>query len=56
MNIEKVGQISVNVHDLQRAVVFYRDTLELPLIWQGPNMAFFACGDLRLYLSVPERP
>lgn len=56
LNIEKVGQISVNVHDLQRAVVFYRDTLELPLIWQGPNMAFFACGDLRLYLSVPERP
>jgi predicted enzyme related to lactoylglutathione lyase len=56
LNIEKVGQVGVRVHDLPRAVAFYRDTLKLPLIWQGPNMAFFACDDVRLYLSVPEHP
>lgn len=36
--IRSVGQISITVHDLSRAVGFYRDVLELPIVeneWDG---------------------
>lgn len=53
--IERIGQISINVHDVQRAVGFYRDTLGLQLLFQAPpKMAFFDCGGVRLMLSLPE--
>jgi len=53
----KIGQISVNVHDLQKAVEFYRDKLELRLLFQvPPKLAFFDCGGVRLMLSLPEKP
>ena len=53
--IERIGQIAVPVHDLDRAVAFYRDVLGLPLLFQAPpGLAFFACGGVRLMLSVPE--
>jgi catechol 2,3-dioxygenase-like lactoylglutathione lyase family enzyme len=53
VGIEKVGQISVNVKELPRAVAFYRDALELPLVLDTPGMAFLDCGGTRLMLSVP---
>jgi predicted enzyme related to lactoylglutathione lyase len=39
-------------------VAFYRDVLGIPLLFQVPEMpmAFFASGDVRLYLGVPESP
>jgi catechol 2,3-dioxygenase-like lactoylglutathione lyase family enzyme len=39
-------------------VAFYRDVLGIPLLFQVPGqpMAFFASGDVRLYLGVPEDP
>lgn len=50
-----IGQIAVNVHDLERAVAFYRDVLGMKLLFQAPpNLAFFSCGDVRLMLDVPE--
>jgi len=53
----RIGQASINVHDLDRALAFYRDTLGLRFLFQaGPKMAFFDCGGLRLMLAVPERP
>lgn len=56
-HIFQIGQISVNVHDLDRAVAFYRDTLGLSLLFQAPpKMAFFDCGGVRLMLSLPEIP
>lgn len=53
VGIEALGQVSVNVKQLARAVAFYRDALELPLVLDSPGMAFFQCGATRLMLSVP---
>jgi len=52
--IAGVGQIAITVHDLVRAVAFYRDTLGLRLLFEVPNMAFFDCGGIRLMLGVPS--
>lgn len=54
--LAKIGQISVNAHDLERAVAFYRDTLEMKHLFTVPKMAFFDCGGIRLMLGVPEKP
>ncbi|HEV8375268.1 MAG TPA: VOC family protein [Candidatus Polarisedimenticolia bacterium] len=55
--IERIGQISINVHDVATAVRFYRDTLQLRLLFEvPPKMAFFDCGGVRLMLSLPEKP
>jgi len=52
-----VGQASINVHDVEKAVAFYRDALGLRFLFQaGPKMAFFDCGGLRLMLAVAEKP
>src|SRR5262245_20079219 len=55
--LSSIGQIAVNVHDLPRAVAFYRDALGMrPLFEVPPTMAFFDCSGVRLMLSLPERP
>lgn len=54
-SITSIGQIAVNVHDMDRAVAFYRDVVGLPFLFQaGANLGFFACGDVRLMLDIPE--
>lgn len=54
--ISRVGQIAIRVHDLDRAVAFYRDVLGLRFLFQAPpGLAFFECGGVRLMLSRPER-
>ena len=52
----RIGQIHVNVHDVARAIAFYRDTLGLKFLFEIPGAAFFECGGVRLYLSLPDRP
>ncbi len=52
--LARIGQINVPVHDLQRAIAFYRDSLGLKLLFEVPNMAFFDCSGIRLLLNVPE--
>jgi catechol 2,3-dioxygenase-like lactoylglutathione lyase family enzyme len=54
--IEGIGQIHITVRDIDRAVVFYGDTLGLPLLFEvpGQDMAFFDCGGVRLYLGRAE--
>jgi predicted enzyme related to lactoylglutathione lyase len=54
--LAKIGQISVNAHDLERAVAFYRDTLGMKHLFTVPKMAFFDCGGIRLMLGLPEKP
>ncbi len=54
--LSQIGQIAINVHDLERAVGFYRDKLGLKHLFSVPKMAFFDCGGIRLMLSAPERP
>jgi predicted enzyme related to lactoylglutathione lyase len=54
--LAKIGQISVNAHDLERAVAFYRDTLGMKHLFTIPRMAFFDCGGIRLLVGLPETP
>lgn len=52
--LSQLGQIALSVEDLDRAVTFYRDTLEIPFLFQFPGLAFFDCAGIRLMLSRPE--
>ena len=54
--LRSIGQIHISVNDIDRAVSFYRDTLGLQLLFQVPGqpMAFFQCGEVRLYIGIPE--
>ena len=52
-----IGQIAVNVHDIERAVAFYRDKLGMKLLFKAPpELAFFDCDGIRLMLSPPAKP
>lgn len=52
--IQQIKQIYIPVKELDRAVQFYRDTLEVPFLFQAGLLAFFDCGGVRLMLSPPE--
>ena len=54
--ITSIGQIAINVQDLQRAVGFYRDKLGLRFLYEFPGLAFFDCGGVRLMMSRAEKP
>jgi methylmalonyl-CoA/ethylmalonyl-CoA epimerase len=56
IGITRLGQIAIPVHDIERATAFYRDKLELPLLFTAGKLAFFNCGGVRLMLDVPEKP
>ncbi|MCX6045594.1 MAG: VOC family protein, partial [Chloroflexi bacterium] len=51
IGISQIGQIAINVQDLERAIAFYRDILALPFLFNAPGLAFFQCGEVRLLLS-----
>ena len=52
----EIGQIAINVRDLQRAVAFYRDTLGMRFLFEAPGgLAFFDAGGVRLMLGVAEK-
>ncbi len=53
--LSHIGQIAINVHDLKRATVFYRDMLGMKFLFEVPNLAFFDCGGVRLWAS-PRSP
>jgi methylmalonyl-CoA/ethylmalonyl-CoA epimerase len=45
----------MTARDLDRAIVFYRDTLGLRFLFRAPpRLAFFDCDGVRLLLDVPE--
>ena len=52
--IDRIGQIAIRVHDLDRAITFYRDVLGLEFLFRVPNLGFFDCGGVRLMLDKPE--
>jgi len=55
--LSQIGQIFVNVKDLDRAIAFYRDMLGMTFLFQAPpNMAFFDCGGVRIMLGIADRP
>jgi len=51
-----IGQIHMGVTDIARAIIFYRDVLRLPLLFESQErkMAFFECGAIRLYVGEVE--
>jgi methylmalonyl-CoA/ethylmalonyl-CoA epimerase len=51
----RIHQIAQPIHDIDRAVTFYREALGLPFLFAAPpNLAFFDCGGVRLMLSPPS--
>ena len=57
VSLTKIGQIAMNVHDLDRATAFYKDTLGMKHLFSvPPQMSFFDCGGIRLMLAIAERP
>jgi methylmalonyl-CoA/ethylmalonyl-CoA epimerase len=57
LELTQIGQIAINVRDLQRAVAFYRDTLGVRFLFQAPGgLAFFDIGGVRLMLGIAEKP
>ena len=52
--LAQIGQINIPVHDLQRAIRFYRDTLGIKFLFEVPKMSFFDCDGIRLLLALPE--
>jgi len=57
ISLGRIGQISVNVHDLERATEFYKDKLGMKHLFSvPPKMAFFDADGVRLMLGTPERP
>lgn len=50
----RIGQIALSVHDIDRAVAFYRDVVGLKFLFQAPNVAFFDVAGVRLMLGQAE--
>ncbi|MBE1553345.1 VOC family protein [Sporosarcina limicola] len=55
ISINKLGQIAIPAKDINRATAFYKDMLNLPLLFNTDTMAFFDCDGVRLLLSLPEQ-
>ena len=56
--LSQIGQIAVQVKEIDRAVKFYRDTLGMQFLFQAPpSLAFFDCAGVRLLLdAAAENP
>jgi methylmalonyl-CoA/ethylmalonyl-CoA epimerase len=52
----RIGPIYITVHDLDRAVAFYKEKLGLKHLFTVSKLGFFDCGGIRLMLAVPESP
>ena len=57
IGITRLGQIAINVKDVERAAAFYQGVLGLKLLFKAPpGLAFFDCGGVRLMLDRGEKP
>ena len=56
LQLGTLKQIAQPVEDLERAVAFYRDTLQVPFIGQFGPLAFFDLDGVRLLLEGGEAP
>src|SRR5579863_1349037 len=56
IGITRLGQVAINIKDVDRATAFYQDKLGLKLLFKAPpGLAFFDCGGVRLMLSRAEK-
>ena len=54
--LNQIGQIFVNVKDLDRATAFYRDVLGMKYLFSAPpGMVFFDCGGIRIMMGRADR-
>ena len=56
IGISRLGQVAINVRNVERATAFYRDVLGLRFLFAAGQLAFFDCGGVRLMLDRPEKP
>jgi methylmalonyl-CoA/ethylmalonyl-CoA epimerase len=54
IQIEKIAQVSIRVHDINRAISFYRDKLGLNFMFSTEKMAFFNSNGTSIMLAIPE--
>jgi methylmalonyl-CoA/ethylmalonyl-CoA epimerase len=52
--LHQIGQIRIQVTDVDRAVAFYRDALGMDFLYAFPGMGFFDVDGVRLMLVEPE--
>ena len=54
-SISKIGQIAITVSNVEKALSFYRDILNLEFLFSpSENLAFVQCGETRIMLSTPQ--
>jgi len=51
LNLLGLFQVNVPVRDVERAIVFYRDVLGLPLHARRESLAFFGAGPVRVLVE-----
>ncbi len=56
MQLSQIGQISITVQDIDKAVEFYQKALGMKMLFKIERMAFFDCDGVRLMLSISEKP
>lgn len=54
--LSSIGQIAINVQDVERATAFYRDSLGLKFLFSAGPLVFFDADGVRLMLSRAESP
>lgn len=55
VSLSRIKQIAIPVDSIDKAKVFYRDTLGMRHLFDAPPaLSFFDCGGIRLMLAGPE--
>ena len=55
--LTSIGQIAVQVRDVDRAIDFYRDILGMRFLFKStPGLGFFDCDGVRLLLEAAAEP
>jgi len=54
--LDRIGQIALLVHDVDRAEAFYRDVLRLRKLFRFGDLTFFDCGGVRRLLDRAHGP
>ena len=54
-SISKIGQLAITVSNIEKALSFYRDILNLEFLFSpSENLAFLLCGETRIMLSTSQ--
>ncbi len=52
--IDKIGQIAITVSNIEKSMLFYRDTIGLKYLFHDNNVALFDLNGIRLMLGKNE--